>query len=320
LLHFHYAIPFAFMAAEVKQYLGRAAPLLVGTLHGTDVSIHGRDPAYRLRLRQALRRMDALTTVSTSHARLAANLFRLPVRPQVIPNFVDLARFRHRAPLSLPQPYLVPGRTGQGPSASYNGKHETKGRSIPRIAHVSNFRPVKDAQSMARIFLGIRQHMEAELWLIGEGPDMEAVESILQQGQVENDVRYWGLQHDVAPLLAQADLLLMTSKSESFCLAALEAMACGVPVLATRVGGVPEVVLDGESGFLFPVGDHETAVRMAVDLLSNPSQHQAMRVMAGHHAARFGHHEIVPLYENLYQRLLYQKSSESLPGIAWAVG
>ena len=166
---------------------------------------------------------------------------------------------------------------------------------------------------MARIFIGIRQHMEVELWLIGEGPDMGEVVSILEQGQVENDVRYWGLQPNVAPLLAQTDLLLMTSRSESFCLAALEAMACNVPVLATQVGGVPEVVIHGQTGFLVPAGDHHAAVRAAVNLLSNPIQHQLMRVTAGRQAAKFGHNKIVPAYENLYQGLLNQKSIKTHP-------
>ena len=163
---------------------------------------------------------------------------------------------------------------------------------------------------MARIFLGIRQQMEAELWLIGEGPEMGAVASILQQGQVEQDVRYLGLRHDVAPLLAQTDLLLMTSLAESFCLAALEAMACGIPVLSTRVGGVPEVVLHGKTGFLFPVGDHPAAVRAAVNLLTDPTRHQAMRVMAGERASRYDQNKIVPVYEKLYQKLLDQKSGK----------
>jgi glycosyltransferase involved in cell wall biosynthesis len=160
---------------------------------------------------------------------------------------------------------------------------------------------------MARIFLGIRQQMEAELWLIGEGPEMQNVVSILQQGQVEDDVRYCGLQPYVAPLLAQGDLLLMTSLSESFCLAALESMACKVPVLATRVGGLPEVVVHGETGFLFPVGDHDVAVSAAVNLLSNSIQHQLMCVRAGQYATKFSDTKIVPAYEKLYQRLLSQK-------------
>ncbi len=320
-LHFHYAVPFAFLAAEVRQYLGRAAPVLIGTLHGTDVSVYGRDPANRLRLSHALRRMDALTTVSTSHAWLAADLFRLPIRPQVVPNFIDLSGYQHQGPYSFRRSYLMSeqgGKTRNGSTSTYNGKQEIRSLSKPRIVHVSNFRPVKDTQSMARIFLGIRQQMEAELWLIGDGPEMGAATSILQQGQVERDVRYWGLQHNVAPLLAQTDLLLMTSLSESFCLAALEAMACGIPVLATRVGGVPEVVIDRETGFLFPVGDHDAAVRTAVNLLSNPTQHQAMRDMAGQHAARYDHNKIVPVYENLYQKLLYRKFRKSSQTITWA--
>jgi len=148
---------------------------------------------------------------------------------------------------------------------------------------------------------------------------METVKSILQQGQAEEDVCYWGLQQDVGPLVAQTDLMLMTSQSESFCLAALEAMACGVPVLATRVGGLPELVSHGKTGFLFPVGDRDAAVRLAVNLLSNPAQHQAMREMAVHRAVHFDQHRIVPRYEDLYQRLLYRKSrSSSTPHhIAW---
>jgi L-malate glycosyltransferase len=321
-LHFHYAVPFAFLAAEVRQYLGSSSPLLVGTLHGTDVSVYGRDASNRSRLAQAVRAMDALTTVSFSHARLAVNLFGLPALPQVIPNFIDLSRFRRNNLVSPRKPYT--GLNGHGPvgpqvhptSAIKNGD-TPKTHPKPRIGHVSNFRPVKDTPSMARIFLGIREQMEASLWLIGGGPDMETVKSIVQQGQAEEDVRYWGLQQDVGPLVAQTDLLLMTSLSESFCLAALEAMACGVPVLATRVGGLPEVVIHGKTGLLFSLGDRDAAVRLAVELLSNPAQHQALRQMAIQRASRFDQHLIVPRYEDLYQRLLYRKSRSTPHYIAW---
>jgi len=282
-LHFHYGVPFAFVAAEVKQRLGWASPLLVGTLHGTDVSTYGRDLAIRPRLAQALRSLDCLTTVSDSHAQLTSELFGLAAPPQIIPNFIDLARF----------PAVPAGRlNGHG------------GPARPRIAHVSNFRPVKDTPGMVRIFAGIRQHMEAELWLIGEGPDLDQVKAILRQTGLEQDARFWGLQHDVGPILAQADLLLMTSRAESFCLAALEAMACGLPVLATRVGGLPEVVADGETGCLFPVDQPEVAVDLAIDLLSNPTKHRAMREAALRQAVRFSAHQIVPRYEALYQTLL----------------
>jgi len=260
---------------------------LIGTLHGTDVSTVGRDPVRGPDLARTLARLDALTTVSASHAALATRLFGLSTPPLVIPNFVDLATFK-------------PARHRPGAGESLPPR--------PRIAHVSNFRPVKDPQSMARIFLEIRKEMDAELWLIGEGPEMPAVRSILQQAGAEKDVRYWGLHGDVAHTLAQTHLLLMTSLSESFCLAALEAMACGVPVLAPRVGGLPEVVLPGVTGWLFPPGDQATAVRLAVTLLSDQAQRDAMSAAAVRHAARFGHEQVVPIYEDLYARLLARRS------------
>jgi N-acetyl-alpha-D-glucosaminyl L-malate synthase BshA len=286
-LHFHYAVPFASLAAQVRCRLRRAAPLLIGTLHGTDVSAVGRDPVRGPDLARTLSRLDALTTVSASHAALATRLFRFSTPPLVIPNFVDLDTFkpvRRQPEAGEPLP------------------------SRPRIAHVSNFRPVKDPQSMARIFLEIRKEMDAELWLIGEGPEMPAVRSILQQAGAEKDVRYWGLHGDVAHTLAQTHLLLMTSLSESFCLAALEAMACGVPVLAPRVGGLPEVVLPGVTGWLYPPGDRAAAVRLAVNLLSDQAQHDAMSAAAVRHAVRFGYEQVVPLYEDLYARLLARRS------------
>jgi N-acetyl-alpha-D-glucosaminyl L-malate synthase BshA len=280
-LHFHYAVPLAFLAVEVKRRLGWAAPLLVGTLHGTDVSVYGRDPAKGFQLAQILYEIDGLTTVSNNHAFLASELFGLLTPPVVIPNFVNLSKFY---PLQ-PHPYPK-----------------------PRIAHVSNFRPVKDPQSMARIFLGIREQMEAELWLIGDGPEMDGVKSILWQSGFERDVHYWNLQGNVADLLAQTDLLLMTSLSESFCLAALEAMACGVPVLATEVGGLSEVVIHGNTGFLFPVGEQDMAIRLAVNLLSDRAQHRAMSEAAARHATSFEAERIVPAYEALYRKLLWGKS------------
>jgi glycosyltransferase involved in cell wall biosynthesis len=137
---------------------------------------------------------------------------------------------------------------------------------------------------------------------------MDSVKSILRQSGFEKDVRYWNLQHDVADLLSQTDLLLMTSLSESFCLAALEAMACGVPVLATDVGGLSEVVVRGKTGFLFPVGDHNTAIHLAVNILSDHAKHQAMSEAAVRRAAYFGDERIVPAYEGLYQKSLLRKS------------
>ncbi len=292
-LHFHYAVPFAFVAQTLRDHLGEATPRLIGTLHGTDVTRFGKEPVIGPRLGKALRSSHVLTTVSTSHAQLAATVFSFPNPPHVIPNFVDVSRFRPHTHTPVPRDPL----------------------SRPRLVHISNFRPVKDPQSMARIFLGIRARMDAELWLIGDGEELATVRSLFQQSAFAHDVCYLGLQRDVAPFLRQADLLLMTSHYESFCLVALEAMACGVPVLATQVGGIPEVVRHGNTGMLFPLGDHALAIDMAVSLLADPPRHRAMRDAAIRHARTFRAEDIVPAYEAIYQRHAYAPSLDhSYPG------
>ena len=278
-LHFHYAVPFAYVAEKVRGCLGDDAPLLVGTLHGTDVTHSGKDPAVAPKLAAALLCNDVLTTVSGSHARLAMSAFSLPSAPRVVSNFIDLSRFR---PSQEEVARFHPGRPH-------------------RIVHVSNFRPVKDTPTMARIFLGIRQRLEAELWLVGGGEDLPAVREILDNSDYAGDVCYAGLRPDVTPFLRGADLLLVTSHYESFGLVALEAMACGVPVLATRVGGVPEVVEHGRTGLLFWRGDNDAAVDQAVELLTNPVRHRAMRSAAVRRAGRFSVEQGVHAYETLYQ-------------------
>ena len=278
-VHYHYAVPFAFVAQRLRDRLGDATPRLIGTLHGTDVYHFGKEPEMGLQLARALHSCDVITAVSKSHAELATTVLNLAHAPDVVSNFIDLSRFQ-------PSPYNL---TAQPAHAR------------PRLIHISNFRPVKDPCSMARIFLGIRARLDAELWLIGEGEEMAAVRAIFDQSPFAEDVRYLGLQDDITWYLRQADLLLMTSQYESFCLVALEAMACGVPVLATEVGGLPEVVMHGCTGLLFPLGEHDLAVEMAVRLLSNPSEHRAMREAAIRRARQFGVERVVPAYERLYQ-------------------
>jgi L-malate glycosyltransferase len=280
LLHFHYALPFAFLVPVLKQRLAAAAPLLVGTLHGTDVSDFGRDPITAAQLSEALGELNALTTVSVHFAYLARDTFRLSALPIVIPNFVNLSHFH---------PALIAG-----------DKH----RSFPaRIAHLSNFRPVKDAATTLQVFSAIRDKVDAELWLIGDGPDILSLRESCG-AEWGHSVRHWGFQPNVAQVLARADLLLMSSLSESFCLAALEAMACGLPVVATNVGGLPEVVLHGRTGYLYAVGDHASAVSAVVELLSDPPRYRAMSIAARQRARRYGQHAVVTLYEQLYTELL----------------
>ncbi len=282
ILHFHYAVPFAYVADEIKRRLGAACPLIVGTLHGTDVSIHGRDPVRGPQLLQALQSVDVLTTVSVSHSNLSTKLFGLITPPHVVQNFVDLEKFHPRDVDVF--------------------RLNTQRR--PRIAHVSNFRAVKQPEVMAKIFSKIRAKLDSELWLIGNGPKMDEVKNLFKQNAVDRDVNYWDLQNEVARLVAQTDILLVTSRMESFCLAALEAMACGIPVVASRVGGLPEVVLDGKTGLLFDIDQPDQAVQMILDLLSHPERYAQMSASAFQHAKNFDRHKGLQGYEELYLRHL----------------
>jgi N-acetyl-alpha-D-glucosaminyl L-malate synthase BshA len=287
ILHFHYANPFANIVSEIRHHLGGNKPITVGTLHGTDVTTHNQQQdKKKARLVKALTELDALTTVSLSHAKLSQETFHLSALPIVIPNFVDTTRFH---PLN----------------AYKNSLTAVKDHlNNPKIIHISNFRTVKRIEDVAHIFLGLQQRIEAELWLVGDGEALMPVKRFFDTNGISNAVRFWGLQRNITPILNQADLMLITSEYESFCLAALEAMACGVPVLATDVGGLPELVLNGKGGLLFPVGDCDTAVTLAADLLSNPNRHKTMSKAGRRHALTYSFEHIIPQYEVLYQRLL----------------
>jgi L-malate glycosyltransferase len=274
ILHFHYGIPFSFMAAEVKQRLKDKAPFLIGTLHGTEVSVYHQYSWRGQTLEQALKQVDHLTTVSQNHAELSRQRFQLETSPTVIQNF--LTDF----------PILSQKRE------NYR----------PRIAHISNFRPVKRPLMMARIFADIRAHIDAELWLIGDGPEMPAVKEFFAEKGITQDVHFWGLQNHVEELLIQTDLLLMTSRAESFCLAGLEAMACGVPVVATRVGGIPEIVQHGKTGMMFRDNDRSQATRQILGLLTDRAAYAQMRQAAYERAQLFDVRHILPDYIALYER------------------
>lgn len=283
ILHFHYGFPFAFVAAEVRRRQGGAWPVIIGTLHGTDVTCCG-DVAKRAQLLRWLQYTDDVTTVSRSHAHLATRLLPLATPPRVIPNFIDLTEFQA-------QP-----REAQ--------------RSRPRIVHISNFRPVKNIQRLAQLYLQIREQLDAELWLIGEGPEMASLRAALHPYGLERDITYWGIQHDVASILQQTDLLLLTSTYESFSMVALEAMACGVPVLAPSVGGIPEVVVDGETGYLYPATEPSTAVELAIRLLSDPQRLVQLKRKARAHASTFAKDKTVSKYESLYQHWVERRSQK----------
>lgn len=277
-LHFHYAAPFALIAENVRRLLGAASPAIIGTLHGTDVTTR-RGAADLVALREALLRLDALTAVSYNHAALAAETFGLSRAPLVISNFTDLSKF-------YPLPTRPPGR--------------------PRVVHVSNFRAVKDPLRMSRVFLQVRCAIDAELWLVGDGPMMPAVRTILAGSSAAGDVWFHGLRTEVQPILADTDVLLLTSREESFSMVALEAAACGVPTVAPDVGGLPEVVGDG--GVLYDRDDEQSAADALLGLLRDPARRETLAKAALVQAQRFSANVVVPQYEALYQLALAEQS------------
>ena len=297
-LHFHYAMPFASIAEKVKRHLGKKAPILVGTLHGTDVTVCGRDSSIKPSLVRALNALNVITTVSQSHADVACEVFGFRTPPEIIPNFVDLSRFR---PL---EDFFKGSRMTASGSGTAAPDPPEKTITRGRIVHVSNFRPVKALECLAQVFIEIRQCIDAELWLVGDGQDMERIERIFKRTGVEKAVYFWGIRRDVAPILAQADVFLLSSHWESFSLAALEAMACGVPVVAPRTGGIPEVVPHGQVGFLYPVGDYTAAAGFVTHLLNHPRELRKMGENAARHAWKYDAEKVVGEYETLYRELL----------------
>jgi len=277
-VHVHYAVPHATSAFLARAVLGDAAPRIVTTLHGTDITLVGSDPSYRPITRFSIQQSDAVTTPSAwlrDETHRLLDLEGLPI--EVIPNFVDIARFS-------------PGRTlPQGGPA--------------RLVHVSNFRPVKRVPDVISVFAGVLRERPARLTLIGDGPERGKVEYLVDTLGIAAHVDFVGELHDVRAHLQEADLFLMPSQSESFGVAALEAQAMGVPVIASRVGGLPEVVSDGETGRLLPIGDVAAMTAAALELLADPARLAAMRVAARDQAvAMFEMNAVLDRYEALYRR------------------
>ncbi len=275
-LHVHYGLPFAFVAWRIKQTLGPAAPAMVLTLHGTDVTKVRPGSLEGFRYATALASFDALTTVSLSHAHLFTRIWHFPL-PEVIPNFT---RVKGAVPRSLD-----PGRAR-------------------RLIHVSNFRQIKNLDGVVRIFAGISRKLDTELWLVGEGEEMAFVRGKLEQLGLLQQVRFLGLRPSVSEVFPEVDFLVMASRNESFCLVALEAMAFGLPVLAPKVGGIPEIVEDGATGLLYAPEDYEAAVERPLVALTDTGSYAGMSAAALKRAGQFDRPSVVSRYRTLYERFI----------------
>jgi N-acetyl-alpha-D-glucosaminyl L-malate synthase BshA len=285
IFHVHYAIPHAVSAFLARAILGPKAPRIVTTLHGTDITLVGNDRSLFPMTRFALEQSDGITCVSEYLRTKTRDVFNLDRPMEVIPNFVDTRRF-------LPEP-----------SPTLREHLAPRGERI--LVHLSNFRQVKRAPDAVRVFAKVRAVMPARLLLIGDGQDRPEALHLAQTLEVKPDVIFLGKQDDVESLLAVADLLLLPSADEAFGLAALEGLSCGVPVVATNVGGVPEVVEDGKSGFLLPVGDVGGMADAALALLTDAPRYAEFRAAARRRAVEhFDIAQIVPRYEAYYRDIL----------------
>ena len=292
-IHSHYAIPHAAAAWQAREVLrscdrpkgkGRYDVKLACTLHGTDITLVGREPGYYEITRFAIDRQDLITTPSEWLARETEEHFHVaPGRIKAIPNFVELDRFMPDAHPSW-RPTLAP-----------------EGTFV--ITHVSNFRPVKRVEEVVRAFSVIRKRLKAVLVLVGDGPDLPKAESLARELGIRDDLRLLGNQRP-EPVLQASDLFLLPSRAESFGLAALEAMACGVPVLGYHAGGLPEVVEDGVTGILCPEGSDICLGTLAANLLEDAPRLARMRLAARARAEHFAPTPIVDAYEEALVGLL----------------
>lgn len=283
-LHCHYAIPHAASAYMAKQILQSAKPKVITTLHGTDITLVGLEPSFLPVMKFAIEQSDGVTAVSRFLREKTLTNYGIAKDIEVIPNFVDTEIYRRRPADHIRQRYSHPGDR--------------------ILIHTSNFRAVKRVQDVIRTFGEVRKKIPSTLLLIGDGPDRSQCEMLTRELGLQDSVRFLGKQIELVELLSAGDLFLMPSQSESFGLSALEAMACGVPVISSSVGGLPELQVHGQTGFIAEIGDIDRMAKYAIDLLSNPAKHQMFADAARQRAMEFESGRIVALYEQYYERVL----------------
>jgi len=290
LLHVHYAIPHAsaaYMARQILETQGIRIPVIT-TLHGTDITLVGKDPSYEPVVSFSINQSDGVTAVSADLARETMETFHISRHIEVIPNFIDLSRFRKQAREHFRLAICPEGEK--------------------LLVHTSNFRKVKRIGDVLRMFSLLRKKMPSKLLLVGDGPERQKLEIMSRDLQLEQDVRFLGKLDAVEELLSVCDLFVMPSEKESFGLAALEAMACEVPVIASNAGGLPELIENGKNGFMSQVGDFEDMAKNA-EFILQPDHLPAFKAAALDRARQFDLHNILPRYEDFYREICFQSRS-----------
>lgn len=289
LLHVHYAIPHASAAYMAKQILAKEGihiPVIT-TLHGTDITLVGRDKTYAPVVTFSINESDAITAVSQNLREETYRYFAITKEIEVIKNFVDVNRFS-RKPIDAFRKAIAP-----------NGEK--------LLLHASNFRKIKRVTDVVRIFANVKKEVPTKLLFVGDGPERSTTEDLSRELGVCNDILFVGKQEQMEDILAIADIFLLTSEYESFGLAALEAMAAGVPVISTDAGGLSEINIHEKTGFLSRVGDVDTMSQYALRLLKDEKLQKTFRKNAQEQALAFDINAVIPAYEALYARFLSKK-------------
>ena len=290
LLHVHYAIPHAsaaYMAREILRSQGISIPF-VTTLHGTDITLVGKDASFEPVITFAINQSDAVTAVSESLKKDTYQHFGVSREIEVIPNFIDLARYE--------------GCSTEGVIKAF----APNGERI--LFHASNFRPVKRVEDVIRVFYKVRQEMPCKMLFAGDGPDRMKIESLCRDLGTCDDVHFLGKLKHIEEVYSVADAFILPSETESFGLAALEAMASHVPVISSNTGGIPEVNIHGKTGFLSNVGDVDDMANNTLKLLRDDELMAKFKQEAYLQAKRFSKESIIPMYEMLYEKTIAQNA------------
>ena len=283
-LHVHYAIPHAYAAYMAKQMLKEKgiSVKVVTTLHGTDITLVGSHPTYKTAVEFSINNSDVVTAVSNDLKKTTNRLFIIKNDIQVIYNFIDTQKYDkahqqkcNRAAIAKPDERI--------------------------LTHVSNFRPVKRVEDVIKVFYEVHKEIPSKLLLIGEGPERSKAENLVNKLKISNDVLFLGNSSEVTKILCYSDIFLLPSQTESFGLAALEAMAARTPVISTNTGGLPEVNIHGKTGYLSDLGDVTEMANNAISILKNQETLEMFKQNAKEHTKRFSLDNILPIYEDIYK-------------------
>lgn len=300
LIHAHYAIPHAasaYMAREIlkSEKMSEKELKVITTLHGTDITLIGLEPSFLPTMKFSIEQSDGVTAVSSFLRDKTKTSYQVEKDIEVIPNFINTEKYK---------------RADNEDTRCLKERFAPDGEKI--LIHISNFRALKRVQDVVKIFAEVNKEVPSKLLLVGDGPDRSDCERLARELEVFDRVKFMGKQDSLVEILSVSDLFVIPSQSESFGLSALEAMSCSVPVISTSIGGLPELNVHGETGYIAEIGDVERMSKYAIELLTNKKKYDYFSNKARERALKFREENIVPLYEEFYEKVIAEKKEQAV--------